>query len=72
MGNTSLLYMTQLAGEADADIRAVATSKMECFVILVNNCEPLTIVTKCSILDIAAALDPPLGRKNLLQLIKIN
>ena len=32
--------------------RAAATSKMECFVI--------TIITKCSILDVAAVLDPSL------------
>ena len=72
MGITSSLHMTQLAGEADADLRATATSKMEWFVILVNDWKPLTIITKCSILDVAAALDPPLGRENLQQLIKIN
>ena len=72
MGSTSSLHMTQLAGEADACLRAAATSKMECFVILVNDWKSLTIITKCSILDAAAALDPPLGTKNLQQLIKIN
>ena len=40
--------------------RAGATSKMECFVIIVNDFQPLTIITKRSILDVAAALDPPL------------
>ena len=39
--------------------RAAATSKMECFVIIVNGFQPLTIVTKHSILEVAAALDPP-------------
>ena len=39
--------------------RAAATSKMECFVIIVNGWKPLTIITKQSILDVAAALDPP-------------
>ena len=39
--------------------------------ILVNDWKPLTIITKCSILDVAAALDPPLGTKNLQQLIKL-
>ena len=39
--------------------RAAATSKMERFVIKVNGWKPLTIITKCSILDFAAALDPP-------------
>ena len=33
---------------------------MECFVIIVNGCQPLTIITKRSILNVAAALDPPL------------
>ena len=32
---------------------------MECFVITVNVL-PLTIITQHSILDVAAALDPPL------------
>ena len=40
--------------------RAAATSKMECFVIIVNDWKLLTIITKSSILDVAAALDPPL------------
>ena len=40
--------------------RVAATSKMELFVIIVNGWKPLTIVTKSSILDVAAALDPPL------------
>ena len=40
--------------------RAAATPNMECFVIIVNGFQPLTIITKCSILDVAAALDPPL------------
>ena len=39
---------------------AAATSKMECFVIIVNGFQPLTIITKHSILDVTAALDPPL------------
>ena len=42
--------------------RAAATSKMEHFVIIVNGFQPLTIITKRSILDAAAALDPPLMR----------
>ena len=40
--------------------RTAATSKMEHFVIIVNGFQPLTIITKCSILDVAAVLDPPL------------
>ena len=42
--------------------RATATSKMEPFVIIVNGWKPLTIITKHSILDVAAALDLPLKR----------
>ena len=40
--------------------RAAATSKMERFVIIVNGFQPLTIITKRSILNVVAALDPPL------------
>ena len=38
--------------------RAAATSKMECFVIIVNGWKLLTIIIKHSILDVAAVLDP--------------
>ena len=40
--------------------RTAATSMMERFVIIVNGFQPLTIITKRSILDVAAVLDPPL------------
>ena len=40
--------------------RTAATSKMELFVIIVNGFQPLSIITKCFILDVAAVLDPPL------------
>ena len=40
--------------------RTAATSKMERFVIAGNGFQPLTAITKRSILDVAAALDPPL------------
>ena len=36
---------------------------MEHFVIIVNGWKPLTIITKCSILDVVAVLDPPLITK---------
>ena len=36
--------------------RAAATTKTECFVIIVNGWKPLTVITKHSILDAAAAL----------------
>ena len=41
--------------------RTAAISKMEHFVIIVNGFQSLTIITKRSILDVAAALDPPLN-----------
>ena len=40
--------------------RTAVTSKMEHFVIIVNGWKPLTIITKSSILDVAAVLDPSL------------
>ena len=43
--------------------RTAATSKMERFVMIVKGFQPLTIITKRSILDVAAALDPPLNMK---------
>ena len=46
--------------------RTAATSKMDHFVIIGNGFQPLTIITKCSILDVAAVLYPPLIK------IKIN
>ena len=39
---------------------------MERFVIIVNGFQPLTIISKRSILDVAAALDPPLSLHKLL------
>ena len=40
--------------------RTAAISKMEHFVIIVNGWKLLTIITKSSILDVAAVVDPPL------------
>ena len=40
--------------------RDAATSKMECFMVILNGWKPLTIIKKHSILDVAAVLDPPL------------
>ena len=42
--------------------RTAAASKLENFVIIVNGWKALTIITKCSILDVAAVLDPTLCR----------
>ena len=52
--------------------RAAAISKMECFVIIVNYCQMLTIITKRSVLDVAAALDPPLTMQPKLFKITLN
>ena len=51
-----IIRMTKVRGGS----RTAARSKMECFVIIVNGWKPLNIITKHSILDLAAALDPPL------------
>ena len=40
--------------------RTAATSTMERFVIIVNGFQSLTIITKSSILEVAAVLDPAL------------
>ena len=47
--------------------RTAATSKMERFVIIVNAWKPLTIITKRSILDVAAVLDLPLVMRRSLR-----
>ena len=44
--------------------RTAAISKMERSVIIVNDWKPLAIITKRSILDVGAVLDPPLITKN--------
>ena len=58
--------------------RAAATAKLERFVIIDNGFQPLTIITKRFILDVAAAVDPPLYGLNpfhaaglILYLLKI-
>ena len=40
--------------------RTAATSKVDLFMVIVNDWKPLTIITKSSTLDVAAVLDPPL------------
>ena len=44
-----------------SESRTAATSKMESFVIIVNNFQPLTIMKEYSILDVSVVLDPPLN-----------
>ena len=57
--------------------RTAAASKMERFVIIVNGWEPLTIITKHPILDVAAVLDRlcrrrPGGLINVLRLFNLH
>ena len=59
LSNTKKIIKT--CGRTRGRFRAVTISKMERFVIIVNSWRPLTIITKCSILDVATVLDPPLG-----------
>ena len=51
--------------------RTAATSNMEPFVIIVHGWKPLTIITKSSILDVAAVLDPLLLSTMLQTSIKV-
>ena len=64
---TALTFCTQL--NISGGSRTAATFKMERSVIIVNDFKPLTVITKRSILDVAAVLDPPLNMK-LHQLLK--
>ena len=43
---------------------------MERFVVIFNGFQPLTIITKHSIFDVAAVLDPPLTSHNIHELIE--
>ena len=52
--------------------RIAPTSKMERFGIIVNDWKALTIMTKRSILDTAAALNPPLGCLHITATIIFN
>ena len=64
--NYFIILSTNIRGRS----RAAVTSKMECFVLIVNSFQPLTIITKLYILDVAAALDPPLNIQVRLMLHK--
>ena len=46
--------------EISGGSKTAAISKTDHFVIIVNSWNPLTIITKRSILDVAAVLDPSL------------
>ena len=66
LSNSKLITETGGMASIRGGSRAAATSKMEHFVIIVNGFQPLTIITKCSTLDVAAALDPPLSIRQSL------
>ena len=53
-----IVHVKKIMSGISGTSTAAATSKMNCFVIIVNGWKPLTIITKQSILDVAAALDP--------------
>ena len=57
-------------GEHRGGSRTAPSSKMERFVILVNGCKPLTVITKRFILVVAAVLGPPLEHIGILPLTK--
>ena len=56
----SLQHLWSTASVFRCGCRTATSSKMELFVIIVDSFQPLTIITKSSILDVAAALDPAL------------
>ena len=60
-----LILSIFFADHSEAGLGAAAISKMERFAIIVNGFQPLTIITKRSILDVAATLDPPLSLPQL-------
>ena len=55
-----MLHLVTFCIECRGGSKTAGTSKMERFVITVSGWKPLTIITKRSILDDAAVLDPPL------------
>ena len=58
--------LIEFAGEFSGRSRTAATPKMEQFVIIVKGWKLLTIITKRSILDVAAVLDQSLEFSKLL------
>ena len=58
--DTFVLAGVSLSYGLQSGSRTVAAAKMDHFVIIVNGWKSLTIITKGSILDVAAVLDLPL------------
>ena len=59
-GDCSVKHSKVYSKNGKGGSRTAATSKMEHFVIIVNGWKPLIIITKSSIFDVAAVLDPHL------------
>ena len=55
------LNLLDLLIVAEADLGLLQHPRWSSFVIIVNGFQPLTIITKSSILDVAAVLNPPLS-----------
>ena len=55
------------------DSETLPISKLELLIAIraLNSFQPLTIITKCSILDVAAVLDPPLEIANNFEPLNI-
>ena len=58
--DSKMTNQSQDITETRVGSRTAAISKMKDFEIIVNGWKPLTIITKSSILDVVAVLDPPL------------
>ena len=56
--NVHVLFQCEKWSSGRGGYRTAATSKMEHFVIIVNDWKSVTIITKCSILEVAIVLDP--------------
>ena len=63
--------VSEVLGDSRGGSRAAALSKMEHFVIIVNSFQPLIIITKRSILDVASVLDLPLDFGETMHFHKI-
>ena len=64
------LIISNQVYESRGGSRTAATSKMERFVIIADGSQPLTIIAKRSILDVAAVLDQPLESLRLRWIIR--
>ena len=63
---TEIIMKSNLPHVTKGGSRTAATSKVERFVITVNDFKPLAFITKSSILDVAAVLDQHLVSLNIL------